>query len=214
MLTKEKIEKNKVEYISLLKKITREGAMVDNLIKKLENSDFFTAPASTKYHGSYEGGLCEHSLDVYNNLKKIIDSRNDLDNECYYEDSIIIVALGHDISKMNLYEKTVFNKKVYSPVGSKSDEVGRFDWVAEPGFKIKETCFVYGNHECTSEYILRQYIPLTIDESVAILHHMGSMSFDSAKDDIGKVYTNYQLACALYLADMMATYFDRRVIKC
>ena len=209
MLTVEQIEQNKLEYIKLIRSIEREGADIERLVRKLEASDFFVAPASTKYHGNFEGGLCEHSLRVYNNLLCIVNNNGCLDEGCYDSNTLKIVALLHDISKMNIYEKTAINKKVYCDDGDKYDEVGKFKWVSEKGFKTKESRFVFGSHECTSEYIARQFIPLTLDESVAILHHMGSMSWDSAKDNIGEVFNQYNLALILYMADMMTTYVDK-----
>lgn len=211
MLTQDQILMNKQEFIGLVSSIKREGADIAKLIKKLENSDFFYAPASTKYHASYEGGLCEHSLNVYANLLKLIRSTPNLDPYCYDEDSIKIVALFHDISKMNIYERSVKNVKVYCEDGDKRDEMGRFKWVSKPGWATKEKRFLYGSHEMTSEYIIRQFMPLTIDESVAILHHMGAMHYDSAKDDIAGIFTQYQLALLVHIADMMSTYVTERL---
>ena len=210
MLTTQQIENNKAEFLDLIQSITREGADIERLCKKLINSDFFIAPASTKYHGAYEGGLCEHSLNVYYNMLKIVNLKETFDECCYDENTLKIVGLLHDISKMNIYEKTAKNTKVYCPEGSKYDELGRYDWKAELGYKTKEQKFVYGSHEMTSEYIIRQFIPLTLDESVAILHHMGSMSWDSAQDNIGDVFNQYSLALLAYMADMMSTYIDER----
>lgn len=211
MLTQDQILMNKQEFIGLVRSIKREGADIEKLIRKLENSDFFQAPASTKYHASYAGGLCEHSLNVYHNMVKFIQSTPNLDPYCYDEDSIKIVGLFHDISKMNIYEPTVKNVKTYCEDGDKRDEMGRFKWVAKPGWATREKRFVYGSHEVTSEYIIRQFIPLNIDESVAILHHMGAMHYDSAKDDIGAVFNQYQLALIVYMADMTSTYVNERV---
>ena len=104
MLTNEQIEKNKREFIELISTIHRDGAKIDKLIDKLCSSDFFTAPASTNYHCGYVGGLCEHSLNVYHNLVSIAKDKPILYG-CE-DDSIKIVALLHDISKMNIYEKT------------------------------------------------------------------------------------------------------------
>jgi 23S rRNA maturation-related 3'-5' exoribonuclease YhaM len=209
-LTNDQMNDNKKEFIDLLRKINREGADIDRLINKLENSDFFYAPGSTKYHCAYEGGLCEHSLNVYRNFKKLTSIYDDLDAICYDEESVIIMTLLHDISKMNIYEKTVKNVKTYCEDGDKRDEMGRFKWVAEPGFKTKENTFVYGSHEMTSEFIARQFIPLTLDESVAILHHMGGMHFDCAQDNIGAIFSNYHAALILHLSDMLATYVSER----
>lgn len=216
MLTTEQIEQNKQEFITLLRSVVREGADIDRLINKLENSDFFYAPASTKYHASYEGGLCEHSLNVYYNLKKLVSNTLGLDEYCYDEVSLKIIGLLHDISKMNIYERTSKNVKVYCSKqegANKQDEMGWFKWVAEPGWKTRDRKFVYGSHEITSEYIIRQFIPLTIDESVAVLHHMGGMSWDSAQNDIGDIFNQYQLALMLYMADMISSYVYERVNK-
>jgi hypothetical protein len=209
MLTTEQIEQNKQEFLELISSIEREGADIEKLITKLCSSDFFMAPASTQYHGSYVGGLCEHSLNVYRNLVKLIESKENLDEECYDENTLKIVALLHDISKMNIYQRTSKNEKVYCTNGTKSDVLGNFEWESTLGWKLKDNRFTYGNHEMTSEFIIRQFVPLTIPESVAILHHMGGMSWDSAKDNIGEVYTQYGLATLLHLADMLASYIDK-----
>jgi hypothetical protein len=210
MLTKEKIAENKDVFIRLIASIEREGADIDRLIKKLESSDFFTAPASTKYHSSYEGGLCEHSLNVYHNLKMMVENKLLLDDTCYDENSLKIIALLHDISKMNIYERTSRNEKVYCEDGDKWDALGKFKWVSTFGWGLKSERFTYGSHEMTSEFIARQFIPLTIDESVAILHHMGGRNWDSAQDNITDIFGQYQLAVLLHLADMMASYVDER----
>ena len=204
MLSNEQLSQNKEEFISLLKSIHREQANVEGLVKKLEASDFFYAPASTKYHGSFKGGLCRHSLDVYIVLRNLV-AQNNLDID---EESLIICALLHDFSKMNLYEVTNFNKKVYSENGSKSDNGGRFDWVTEQGYKTVDLSerFVYGNHEETSEYMIRQFIPLKLEESVAILHHHGGMGYDSSQTNISDIYQRYPLALMLHLADMTCAY--------
>ena len=203
-----KIKENKDRFISLLKSITRQNARIDDLINKLENSDFFVAPASTKYHGSERGGLCAHSLCVYANLIDLVNLKGLSDRISH--DSIIIVSLLHDFSKMNFYEPYFQNKKVYSPKGSKFDDMGNFDWVSVPSYKIKDINerFVYGSHEETSEYMARCYIPLTYDESVAILHHMGQLASDSAKDDIYEVYKRCPLAFLLNTANMMSICVD------
>ena len=121
----------------------------------------------------------------------------------------MVSALLHDMQKINYYEPTVFNKKVYSPTGSKNDSLGKFDWVSEPGYKIidDDKKFIYGNHEETCEYIARQFIFLTVDESAAILHHMGGLGFDSIKEGLNAVYNRYPLALFLHIADSIAARF-------
>lgn len=213
MLDNNRVNSNKEEFISLLRKITREGANIDKLIEKLESSDFFTAPASTQYHGAYEGGLCDHCLNVYYNMMHLFKYKAPIlgiTKDC--EESIIILSLLHDISKMNLYVQSTKNVKVYSPQGNKTDSMGTYYWDSKLSYTTRDVSerFVYGSHEATSEYMIRQFIPLTVEESSAILHHMGGMSWDSAKDNIGEVFNRYPLALLLYTADMLSSYIDER----
>lgn len=212
MLTPTMIQENKEQFIELLQSIQRPNVRIDELIKKLENSDFFIAPASTQYHGAYEGGLCDHSLNVYFNMMHLVKYKSpnmglDFEDE-NVQDSIKILALLHDISKMNLYERTSKNVKVYSADGDRSDALGNFYWDTTVSYRTREDKFVYGSHEATSEYIIRHYVPLTVEESSAIIHHMGGMSWDSSKDNIGEIFNRYPLALLLYMADMMSSYVD------
>lgn len=204
--TDEEILVNKDEFIKLVMSISRDGFKTETILDKLENSDWYYAPASTKYHGSYKGGLVDHSLAVYYNLCRILENKG-IDK--YDEDTVKIVALFHDISKMNLYERGVQNKKVYSEGGSKYDEIGKYDWVSVPTYKVREDAFSLGSHEQTSEYMLRKFTPLKLYETEAILHHHGGMAWDSSKADISPIYGKNELACALHLADMIATYIDK-----
>jgi len=206
MLMDLQIASNKEKFIEIVNSIEREGFFKEQLIAKLENSDFFYAPASTKYHNSYKGGLCEHCLNVYNNLVKL----NEMKNTQLSEDTMKIVALFHDLAKMNFYETYFQNKKRYHAGGSKKDEGGNYDWEAVTAYKIREANerFIFGNHEQTSEFMLRTYCPLTYEESIAVLHHHGGMSWDSAKDNIGEVFARYPVALLLYMADMMSAYID------
>ena len=194
-------------FCELLRSTEREG--IESLIDYLDTqTDFKTAPASTKYHGAKEGGLLEHSLLVYNTMDNIIRSIG----ANIPDDSIKICALLHDISKVNLYEKTSFNKKVYKPNGTKHDELGNFDWETTIGYKTVdyENKFIYSNHEATSEFIVRQFIPLHIEESVAILHHHCSLNYDSVgKEIISDIYNKYPIAVFLHSADMIATFYNK-----
>ena len=209
MISEIQMQSNKARFIELVNSINREGFLKENLLAKLENSDFFFAPASTKYHGNYKGGLCEHCLQVYDNLVQI----NETKDLHFNEDSMKILALFHDISKMNFYEEYFQNKKVYYPGGSKRDEGGNYDWKAVASFKVREAKdrFVFGNHEQTSEFMLRSYCPLTYEESIAILHHHAGMSWDCAQDNISEVYNKYPIAMYLHVADMIGCYWDQRI---
>ncbi len=216
MLSKEQVQSNKEKFINLIKSITREGMDTDRLINKLEHSDFFTAPCSTVYHNAYEGGLCEHSLNVYNRLCKLIDidypkiitdalgqTIPAINNSCpFTDDTLKIVALLHDISKMNFYEVAERNAK---------DEKG--NWIKVPFIKVKDAHdrFLFSNHEMNSLFMIQQFVPLTVEESAAIANHMGGKSEDSAKTEITAIYNKYPLATYLHLADMSATFIDERL---
>ena len=127
------------------------------------------------------------------------------------EESIIIVSLLHDISKMNYYEISYRNKKQYSDYGTKRDAGGNFDWVVEQSYEIipKENRFIFSNHETTSEFMVRTFIPLTLEESVAILHHHGGVGNDSQPGAVN-AFGRYNLPVLLHLADMLATYVDEK----
>lgn len=212
-LTSEEMEKNKEEFMSLIESLKDlrdeewlNTSRFDLLKDFLDKSDFFSAPASSKYHGSYEGGLCEHCLQVYHTLKELVR----LKGLSIGEDSIIICGLLHDFAKVNTYAKVAMNKKVYHDNGTRQDDLGKFDWTTTLGYKVDhDRKFVYGNHEETCEYMIRYFLPLKRDESVAILHHHGGMGFDSTKLNITEVYNHYPLACLLHSADLLCTFIDQ-----
>lgn len=201
------LEEMKEEFISLIESIEREDFNRDKLLAKLENSDFYYAPASTKYHGSYRGGLLDHSLAVYHNLVSLVKNKGleDLVNK----DTLKVIGLLHDISKMNLYEKTFSNKKVYTEAGTKVDAGGKYEWQVIESYKVKDEPFSIGSHEQTSEYMISKFCELTREETEAILHHHGGLSWDSSKMEVAPIYGRNELACLLHLADMLATYIDR-----
>ena len=65
------IEEKQEQFVSIFTKyIKRDGS--DNLLDWLITTDFFTAPASSKFHSAYEGGLCEHSINVFNRFVKLL----------------------------------------------------------------------------------------------------------------------------------------------
>ena len=202
------ISVNKEKICTLLKSINRDGANIEGLLNKLETSDYYTAPASTKFHNCCLGGLADHSLNVYYNLMRLVENKH-LEN-IIPEESIIICSLLHDMSKINYYEKSIRNKKVYRENGSKWDELGRYDWVSEECWTVipEKDRFIYGNHEETSEFMIRQFIPLKVAESVAILNHHAGKGYDSSGVNISGLYHRYPLANLLHVADMIATYTD------
>ena len=186
---------DKDDFIKIFKeKITREGS--DKLLEFLEKSDFFTAPASTRYHGAYEGGLLRHSLNVYECLVEYL--ARDRVKQKYElnvsEESAAIVALLHDICKVNFYTTSFRN--------SKNEQTGK--WEKVPYYTINDT-LPYGHGE-KSVYMISGFIRLTRDEAMAIRWHMGFSGIED-KNMIGKALEMYPLAFALSVADMEASYF-------
>lgn len=186
---------NKERFIEIYKKyIHREGS--DKLLEFLmsKSSDFFEAPASARYHGSYEGGLLEHSLNVYDCLKDYLSRTRvkDLYHLEYNEESIAIVALLHDLCKINCYKKGIRNVK----------ENGQ--WIQVPTYEFNDT-LPYGHGE-KSVYMISGYMKLTREEAFAIRYHMGFSGEEDARN-VGKAFEMFPLAFALSTADMEATYF-------
>ena len=185
---------NEERFISIFReKIHREGA--DRLLDFLcsDNSDFFTAPASTRYHGSYPGGLLEHSLNVYDCLRDYLSRPRvrEVYGLDYTEESVAIVALLHDLCKVNFYVESTRNVK----------ENGV--WKAVPYYTIDDQ-LPYGHGE-KSVYIASGYMRLTRDEAFAIRYHMGFSKDDP--NDVGAAFAKFPLAIALATADLEASYF-------
>ncbi|MBR1393276.1 MAG: HD domain-containing protein [Ruminococcus sp.] len=175
--------------------ITRPGA--DRLLEYLlsQNSDFFVAPASTKYHSSYEGGLCQHSINVYECLKAYCERERvrELYGLDFSDESIAIVGLLHDICKVNIYETSLRNVK--------NDQTGV--WEKVPYYSFNDM-LPYGHGE-KSVYIISGFMRLTREEAFAIRWHMG-FSGEENKNTIGKALELFPLALAVNIADMEATF--------
>lgn len=203
-----RITRNEERYLSLINSIKRSDCDIERCVKWLQSSDFFRAPASTKYHANYEGGLCQHSLNVYDELVKLYEQlptnlRTQIDPE-----SLIIVALSHDFAKVNVYEKYIRNVNT-----NVKDAKGKDIWEKVEEYKMKDPDkrFLFGNHEQNSEFIAHTFFPLKIEESVAILNHHGGKGYDSAQTDLTPIYNKYTLALLLHLADMLATFVDEKI---
>ena len=187
----DRVTENKNRFMDIYKThIKREGA--DRLLTYLEKSDFFTAPSSTRFHCSYEGGLCEHSLNVYDCLKDYL-SRDFVRNRYNLnpsEEKIAIVALLHDLCKVNTYVVSMRNKK---------DENGQ--WVQVPFYEFKEK-FNYGSHGGKSIFIIQEFMKLDPEEQVAINCHMGAYDRMPGDFSLNNAYAQFPLALALHIADV------------
>ena len=176
------------------KYITREGA--DKFLEYLTSkSDFFTAPASTRFHGAHEGGLAEHSVNVYECLRAYLDRERvkSLYHMEYSDESVALVALLHDVCKIGCYKVSTRNVK---------DENGV--WQRVPYYQFDDP-MPYGHGE-KSVYIISGFLRLSREEAFAIRYHMG-FSGNEDKGSVGKALEQYPLAFALSVADMEATYF-------
>lgn len=178
-------------FITTANSITRRGigCFLDWLF---EETDFLKAPASTRFHGAYEGGLMIHSLMVYKNLLSLVDANT------ASPDTLKIVALFHDICKSNFYVTSFRN--------AKNEETGK--WERVPYFSVDEQ-FPYGAHGGKSVYLLMSHgLQLTDEEATAINCHMGGWDVTTYHNP-SKAYEKYPLALYLHLADMLSTYIDK-----
>ena len=179
------------DFVELLRTTNRDG--IEELIRYLqEETDFFTAQASTKYHGAFAGGLLMHSINVCAEL------RLDPNSKVYPTETLIIVALLHDICKANCYRTEKRNVK----------ENG--GWV-EKQIYVFEDELPLGHGE-KSLYLASKFIKLSDEEAAAIRWHMGAFdcAFRGGDRGLNAAYEKYPLAVLLHMADMRATYLVER----
>ena len=188
-------------YCRLSGNIKRRGA--DRLLESLDSdaSDFFTAPSSTRFHGAYEGGLVEHSLNVYECLKDYLSRprTKDLYGMDYTPETIAVTALLHDICKVGFYAVDYRNAKNDQGV-----------WEKVPYYTVRDT-LPYGHGE-KSVYMIQSFMRLTRDEAFAIRYHMG-FSGNEDKNSVGRALEMFPLALAVNVADMEATYYLEGSVK-
>lgn len=180
----------KQEFLGLLKSVNREG--MDKVIEFIEKTDFFKAPASTRFHGAFEGGLLEHSMKVYEILvDKVKKSAIELNVS---DETLIIVALLHDICKVNFYKVDYRNAK---------NAFG--EWEKVPYYTVEDT-IPYGHGE-KSVMMITEYMKLTVEEKYCIRWHMGFSEPKELYTTLGQAFKKFPLALLLHEADLEATYF-------
>lgn len=179
---------NKTRFIQILEGTNRPG--VDKLLAWLDTTDFYTAPASTKYHGAYPGGLLEHSLHVYDRLLPLAEG--------WQQSTLAVVALLHDPAKINVYRKYTKNQK---------NKQGQWEQVEVWGYDDK---FPQGHGEKSVILIMQHGLTLTDEEITAINWHMGG--FDTrvkgGSYDLNGAWERFPLAVRLHIADLEATWMD------
>ena len=178
-------------FLEYFKDVPFEQEVSQELLDWLDHkTDFFTAPASTRFHGACEGGLCMHSLNVYHALHDTFFTEGDS------EETFAICALLHDLCKANYYKPGTRNVK--------NEATGQ--WEKVPSYSV-EDLFPYGHGE-KSVFLIERFMKLKVEEAVAIRWHMGGFD-DAAKGGcfaISEAYDKYPLAVKLHIADLKATY--------
>ena len=190
------LEEIKQEFLEIFyDNIERDGA--EELLAYLEKTDFFTAPASSKQHSNFEGGLCLHSINVYKRFLKLVQSEYGQKwQEKISPESVAIIALLHDLCKTNFYVVEMRNTKVDG------------EWVQKPFYKVEDS-LPYGHGE-KSVYMISGFMKLTREEAMAINWHMGAFDPRAQANSavLSNVFYRYPTAFLFHLADYMATYLD------
>lgn len=190
------MEENTQEFIDIFtKNIKREGA--DKLLEWLKTSDFFSAPASSKFHSAYEGGLCKHSINAYNRfLKNLKNEYGENFTDKISLESVTIIGLLHDICKTNYYKVEMRNVKVDG------------QWTQQPYFTVDDS-LPYGHGE-KSVYIISGFMKLTRLEAMAINWHMGG--FDTrvmgGSYSLSDAFYKFPISVIFHISDLEATYLD------
>ncbi len=191
----------KEKFIEIYKKyITRPGSK--ELLEYLEKSDFFTAPASSRYHLSVPGGLCEHSINVYEQLRDqyqhfLMKNPDFSGLTPKQEETIAICGLLHDPCKINYYVPVKKSRKTGNLLPN-----GKPEWEDYWGYDIEDK-LPYGHGE-KSVYIVSGFMRLTREEAFAIRFHMGAWQEGEARN-AGNAFEMYPLALFTHIADMLAT---------
>ncbi len=194
------LEEIKQQFLEIFyDNIEREGS--EELLNFLEKSDFFVAPASSKRHNNFAGGLCLHSVNVYKRYIKLLESEYGEDWEKIISpESVTIISLLHDVCKINNYVEEMRNVKVDG------------SWVQKPYYKTVDT-LPYGHGE-KSVYMISGFMRLTREEAIAINWHMGG--FDPRATNsylLSEAFYKFPTAFLFHLADFMATYLDEKAIE-
>ena len=188
----------KERFLEIVKQnITREG--IDKLLDWLEKTDFYTAPASSRFHNNIEGGLCEHSINTYNRYIKLLESEfGENWQDKISKESAAIISLFHDLCKVDYYKIEFRNVKVNN------------EWIQKPYFSVEDS-LPYGHGE-KSVYILNGFLRLTREEAMAINWHMGG--FDArvkgGSYSLSEAFYRFPTCFLFHIADLQATYLDEK----
>ena len=198
IMSKEELEEQKEMILDLLRSTERDG--IDKLADYLSDStDFFTAPASTRFHNNFSGGLAQHCLNVYENFKSLLEIKG----VEMSEDSIIICALLHDLCKCNTFVVETRNRK---------NEQGQWEkyniWATNKEVDIPLP------HSSRSIAIIRKFIKLSIKEELTIFYHMGPYGGEDYeyRNMLKAANEKYPQTVLFYVADTIASYLDEETV--
>lgn len=194
------------KFESYLLSTKREG--VEALLDMIRKSDFYTAPASTRFHGAYEGGLLEHTMHVLERALEKYDTPNTFwydicRREKYSRENIIVSALCHDLCKIYFYIVEYKNKKIYSENGTKQDAQGRYDWESVPCYTIDDRLPL--GHGEKSVMLVEQYMKIETPERYAIRWHMGAYDGQQNWNTLQQAMEKYPLVLLIHEADSEAS---------
>lgn len=192
MLTVEQMNENMVKFTELLCKLPVDATPI---MEYLESIGYFTKPATTQYFKSYDGGLCQHALDVYNELAQLCNAY------CpgkYTEEDVIKVALFKDVYKAELYEKYKRNVK--------NEKTGV--WETQFAYKVKEERPVFGNLGFSSYMLMKDFVPFTTEQIEAICHFSLGIEEGFHTYDIYSILGKYSLVLLTHMADLVASYMN------
>lgn len=202
-------EENIKRFEELMGKITREGK--DELMEYINKTDFYKAPASTQFHLSCEGGLLQHSLNVYDCL--MAKKQSPIWKKTFEEipeESLIIMSLLHDLCKVNFYVKGTKNQKTYEPEKvaaaepwqRKHDDKGDFIWETVLRYEIDDKMPL--GHGEKSVMLINCFMKLKPHEIYAIRWHMGFSEEKGMYKALGEAMEKYPIVLALHEADLEA----------
>lgn len=195
------LERNKQRFLELFRaNVHREGS--EDFLAWLEKSDFFEAPASTKFHSNVTGGLCFHTLNVFDRFTRNLAMQYGENwQDTVSLESATIMSLLHDVCKVDCYKMELRNVKVDG------------EWVKQPYYAYDEA-LPYGHGE-KSVYIISSFFKLSREEAMAINWHMGG--FDQrvlgGSYALSNAYYQYPVAVLLHVSDVEATYLDETCQK-
>ena len=178
---------NRKEFQEVLKSTKRKGT--EQFLEWLNTTDFYTAPASTRFHGAYEGGLLDHTLNVYRESVRIYASNLFTTLEIPMN-SVILCSLLHDVCKIHCYRTELR----WTKQDNKWVQIPKYVWDEREPF---------GGHGSKSVYIAQRFFDLNPQEAAAINAHMGA--YDNP--NVNKVYEANKLAWLIHIADEYASMY-------